>query len=199
MIGQRPQNCSAASLCKGLRSLRSGSFPASNLPLSKTPSDHEPTHAHDTRSARSNSHRFRSTIPISSHSRRTPTQFDLMQKHPIAAYLDEVITVSTATPLKATGQKRVAVLVSYMEGIRTGHANPRGSGPLQTIHKVQFLLHHKTLLIISTSVLFIASRLVSRRELKESTTGGNQGGNISFNAAKPYNHNLSTARQSRRR
>ena len=47
------------------------------------------------------------------------------------------------TTLKATGQQRVAVLVAYIGEVLAGHADARGPGLLQTIHKIPFLFQDK--------------------------------------------------------
>ena len=59
--------------------------------------------------------------------------------------------------LKTAGQQRVAVLVTDIGEVLARHTDARGSGLLQTIHKVPFLFRHRTLLMSSTYVLVVFS------------------------------------------
>ena len=71
------------------------------------------------------------------------------------------------TTLETTGQQRVAVLVADIGEVLARHADARGPGLLQTIHKVPFLFRHRTLLLSSSYVLSAASGVGSRAKTEE--------------------------------
>ena len=132
-----------------------------------TPSDPEPKRSYPCGSARPNGRWHQSTIPLSSRHLWAPTHFRLPADHPVAAPLRQVLAVRNLTTLKTTGQQRVAVLVADIGEVLARHTDARGSGPLQTIHKIPFLFQHRTLLASSSSVLLLVHRYWSRVKAEE--------------------------------
>ena len=72
------------------------------------------------------------------------------------------------TTLKTTGQQRVAVLVAHIREVLARHADTRGPGLPQTIHKVPFLFRHRSLLVSSTPALVLVRGSASRTKTEDS-------------------------------
>jgi len=64
------------------------------------------------------------------------------------------------------------MLVADIGEMLARHADARGPGLPQTIHKVPFLFRHRTLLVSSSSVLLLARGIWSREKSEENAPGG---------------------------
>ena len=79
-----------------------------------------------------------------------------------------MLAMRDLTMLKAAGQQRLAALVTDIREVLARHKDARGSGLLQTIHKVPFLCHHQILLASSSYVLLLVRGDWSRGKSEDS-------------------------------